>query len=171
MRPALFAPKNILNSLTYNEEKLNTGVAERIRAENFLKDHDRLSKREIVDRFRQRTSMNEGLGDQGFHFSLNFGKREVLSNEKMAELTGRFMDDMGWGDQPYVAYRHEDAGHTHLHIVATAARVDGSLIYLRPWDFQKAHSLCRSMEKEYKLEEYVRARQEQQEEFAVEHAQ
>ena len=47
--------KNILISFNYNEQKVIQGVAERIKAENFLKEHDRLTKPEIIERFRQRS--------------------------------------------------------------------------------------------------------------------
>jgi len=106
----------VLIPLRYNEEKLVNGTAERIKAENFLKDHDQLSKAEIVERFWQRASLYDGRADKAFHFSLNFGKNEALSNETIADLAGRFMDGMDYGDQPFLAYRHWDAGHTHMHV-------------------------------------------------------
>lgn len=142
-----------------------------IKAENFLKDHDQLVRKEITERFRQRTSLDERYYENGYHFSLNFGKREMLSNERMAELAGRYMDGRGFKDEPYVAYRHYDAGHTHLHIVTVAVRADGSPIHIGRPQFHQAHSLCRALEREYSLERPTAAKPEQKEEFATDRAQ
>ena len=29
------------------------------------------------------------------------------------------MEQIGFGDQPYLVYQHNDAGHPHIHIVTT----------------------------------------------------
>jgi len=38
------------------------------------------------------------------------------------------MEGIGFGDQPYLVYGHEDAGHPHIHIVTTNIQADGSRI-------------------------------------------
>jgi hypothetical protein len=171
MQPHILPKQHILTSLQYNEHKVAEGKAEMIKAENFLKDPDQLSRRDITERFRQRTSLDERYYENGFHFSLNFGKREELSNAKMAELTDRYMVGMGFEDMPYVAYRHNDAGHTHLHIVTVTARADGSQIHLGPPHYHQSHLLCKTFEREFSLEKSMAAKPDQKEEFSVDHAQ
>lgn len=39
-----------------------------------------------------------------------------------------YMDKIGFGDQPFLIYKHEDAGHPHVHIVSTTIKADGSRI-------------------------------------------
>lgn len=162
---------NVLVSLDYNEQKVTQGKAEKIHAGNFLKSHDRLTKADIIERFRLRSSLNERLGDQGIHFSVNFGTQEKISNEKMAELTDRYMAAMGFEDHPYIVYRHHDAGHTHMHIVATAVRANGTLVSLHPGNYHDSHTICRTLEKEYSLEKTDPLKLQQKEDFAVDHAQ
>lgn len=171
MQAKIEPTKNIRKSLNYNEQKVSEGKAEKINAENFLKDYDRLSKEEILDRFRQRTSFNERMHDDGVHFSLNFGKAEKIDNEKMVRLANRYMTGMGFENQPYVVYRHNDAGHTHLHIVATSVRSDGTRIDFHPRDYLQSCVLCKSLEKEFSLEKLVGVRPEEKERYAVDHAQ
>jgi hypothetical protein len=163
--------KAIIRALDYNEKKMAEGKAERIGAENFLKDYPDLKKQEIMDRFRQRSSFNERFHDQGLHISLNFGKTEKLGNEKLALLANRYMTGMGFEDQPYVAYRHHDAGHTHLHIVACNVRADGDKIRLLPQDFRASKSLSEALEREFNLEKSTRATLANKKEFEVDHAQ
>lgn len=135
MQAKIGVKKSVLKPIRYNEQKVAEGKAEKIHAENFLKDHDHLSKEDILERFRQRSSFNERMEDDGVHFSLNFGKQENLGNEKMTLLANRYMTGMGFEDQPYVVYKHNDAGHTHLHIVVTSVRANGDRIDLHPRDF------------------------------------
>jgi hypothetical protein len=58
-----------------------------------------------------------------------------------------------------------------MHVVATAVRPDGTLIYLRPRDYHHSHSLCRTLEKEFGLEKSVAVKPDRKDEFAVDHAQ
>jgi|SRR6185312_4019177 len=171
MLPKIKHYRNILVPLRYNEQKVAQGLAVKIGAENFLRDYDRLSKADIIERFRQRSSFNERLHDHGVHFSLNFGKTELLDNTKMVQIANRYMSGMGFEDQPYVIYRHHDAGHTHLHIVATNVKADGSGILIERDGLFKAHALSRKLENEFSLLRSAKAKPEEQQRFAVEHAQ
>jgi hypothetical protein len=80
------------------------------------------------------------------------------------------MTGMGFGDQPYVAYRHTDAGHTHVHIVATTVRADGGPIDFKPKYYIESIALCKQLENEFSLEKGVKLRPEDQQEFAVNRA-
>jgi len=171
MQAKIKPTRSILKALRYNEQKVSQGKAEKIHAENFLKDNDQLTKVEILERFRQRSTFNERLKDAGIHFSVNFGKLEVLSNEKMILLIDRYMAGMGLEDHPFVAYKHNDAGHTHVHIVATSVKTSGDRIDLRPRDYVKSVILCKQLEKEFGLERLMGVTEEQKQEFAVDHAQ
>jgi relaxase-like protein len=170
MRPKVTPNVNILGVINYNEQKVTHGKAERIGSENFLKDFDQLTKKDIIDRFRQRTSLNELFHDDGFHISLNFGKKEVIGKERLVQIADRFMAGMGMGDQPYVTYQHHDAGHTHTHIVATAARADGTRIHFDPPGLHRSHILCRQLEKEFTLEPSRHVSKDDEPQFTVNHA-
>jgi hypothetical protein len=171
MRAKIEPNEHIRISLLYNEQKAVEGKAVRIAAENFLKDSGWLTHKEILDRFRQRSSFNDRHRDYGVHFMLNFGKVEKLGPGRLTEITGRYMCDMGFEDQPYVVYQHHDAGHTHVHIVACGVRADGSWCYLRPRNYLESHAICRKLEKEFSLEKSIRSTVADQPEFAVDHAQ
>src|SRR5438045_2612379 len=48
----------------------------------------------------------------------------------LEKLAGTYMDKIGFGNQPYLLYQHNDAGHPHLHIVTTNIKPDGKRIEL-----------------------------------------
>ncbi len=162
---------NILTPLQYNETKLAEGTAQSIHAENFLKNHDRLSMKDKLDRFHQRSSLNEKVVNNGVHIFLNFGKTERVENEKMKEVSIHYMDAMGFKDQPYVVYRHNDAGHTHLHIITTTIRADGSNLLIRPKHLVESNEICKKLEQEFSLQPNIKARPEDRAQFEVLRAQ
>jgi hypothetical protein len=64
------------------------------------------------------------------HITLNFDPSDKLSNGQMKQIATLYMKGIGFERQPYLVYRHHDAGHPHCHIVTTHIRRDGSPIEL-----------------------------------------
>jgi hypothetical protein len=163
--PTVHAP------LQYNEEKVLQGKARCIGADNFLNEHDQLTPQDKLDRFDQRASLNEIVVKKAVHISLNFGATEELPDDRLLALAKKYMNQMGFEDQPWLAYRHIDAGHTHIHIVTTDIQADGSKIHIRPAQLAKSRSLSKQLEKEFSLQPKVKATAADQEQFGVTSAQ
>jgi hypothetical protein len=89
----------------------------------------------------------------------------------MVVIADRFMAAIGFGDQPYLIYRHHDAGHTHLHIVTVNIDARGEKINISPFTLAESHKICRELESEFFLQPSARAGQDQQDDFSVVHAQ
>lgn len=156
--------------LHYNEEKVTQGKARFIGADNFLKAPQQLTLQDKFDRFDQRAELNENVGKKAVHFSLNFGAAEQLSDDRLLNLAGKYMKGMGFEDQPWLAYRHTDAGHTHIHIVSTSIQADGSKIRLGPPQLAKSHGLTKQLETEFSLQPNVKAAAADQAQFHVTNA-
>ncbi|RZJ87415.1 MAG: relaxase, partial [Chryseobacterium sp.] len=62
-----------------------------------------------------------------------------------------YMEKIGFGDQPYLIYRHNDAGHQHLHIATTSIRRNGEAINLHNIGRTLSESARKSIEKEFDL--------------------
>ncbi|HWK03303.1 MAG TPA: relaxase/mobilization nuclease domain-containing protein, partial [Puia sp.] len=123
MRPKIMPCKNIAKTLQYNEQKLVQGTAECILAANFLKDISRLTPQDKLHCFQRRMELNERVTTNQ-HITLNFDPLDKLSNEQMQQIAKRYMKEIGFERQPYLVYRHHDAGHPHCHIVTTHVRPD-----------------------------------------------
>ena len=52
------------------------------------------------------------------HISLNPHPDDVLTDEQLTAIGQEYMEKMGYGNQPYIIYRHEDIGKPHIHIVS-----------------------------------------------------
>ncbi len=121
--------RRIARSLSYNEEKIKIGKAECLLAGNYLANSIHLK---FEDKFRclqRRMELNDRVRTS-LHITLNFDPSDDLPNPKMRQIAKLYMEEIGFGRQPYLVYRHYDAGHPHCHIVTTHVRSDGKPIDL-----------------------------------------
>jgi hypothetical protein len=121
-------PGSILRALNYNEKKVQNGKAECIYAGNFLMDASEMNFYQKLDRFKSLIELNQRAKTNTLHISLNFDPKESYAHDKLKQIAAVYMDKIGFGDQPYLVYRHDDAGHPHIHIVTTSIRDDGKRI-------------------------------------------
>jgi ribosomal protein S8 len=119
---------SIKRTLNYNENKVKEGVAECISAENYLGETKKLSFNHKLNRLVNQAALNENVTRNSVHVSLNFGPSEKISNEKLKEIADTYMQKIGFAEQPYLVYRHFDAGHPHIHIVSVKVQADGRRI-------------------------------------------
>ncbi|MDR0438468.1 MAG: relaxase/mobilization nuclease domain-containing protein [Bacteroidales bacterium] len=63
-------------------------------------------------------NFNNRVSKKVGHISLNFVKEdfEKLSNETMAEITKKYLTEMGITETQFVIVRHFDKEHPHCHI-------------------------------------------------------
>ena len=69
------------------------------------------------------------------------------------------MQKIGFEEQPFLVYKHEDAGHPHIHIVSTTIRQDGSRINTHNIGRDQSEKARKELELEYSL---VKAQGQQQ---------
>ncbi|HVM86692.1 MAG TPA: relaxase/mobilization nuclease domain-containing protein [Puia sp.] len=123
------SPHSIKRALNYNEQKVKQRKAECIYAGNYLKDLGKLNFYQKLNRFENLIVLNERAKKSNtLHISLNFYPSERLDREKLISIAKSYMEKIGFGDQPYLAYEHHDAGHPHIHIVTTNIEAGGKRI-------------------------------------------
>lgn len=144
-------PHSIKRALNYNEQKVNRDQAECLYANEFLKEPDKMTFYEKLEHFEHRNSLNQRATTKTLHISLNFDPSEKPSNEQMIEIAKLYMDRIGFGDQPYIVYRHNDAGHEHIHIVTTTIKKDGKRISLHNIGRNQSTQARKEIEKIYGL--------------------
>jgi len=62
------------------------------------------------------------------HISLNLPHGEHLDDAIFHKMSTEYMDNMGYGEQPYVVVRHSETGHEHVHIVTTNVDEAGKVL-------------------------------------------
>lgn len=122
--------KSLIGALNYNENKVKQGKAMLIAAVKYPKDKELLSFNDKLFRLTDLAAMNQRAKTNTVHISLNFPNGEKLADEKLNEIVKDYLTGIGFATQPYLVYRHEDAGHPHCHIVTTNIKRDGERINL-----------------------------------------
>jgi hypothetical protein len=115
-------------ALNYNEKKVQRRIAECIHAGNFLKELPDMNFYNKMERFQKQIELNQRAKTNTLHISLNFDPSEKFSKEKLIAIANDYMKKIGFGDQPYLIYMHNDAGHPHIHILTTNIQMDGRRI-------------------------------------------
>lgn len=143
--------KSIRGALTYNEHKVAEGQAQLIMASGFAGDIERMNFNQKLQRFEHLTLLNPRVKTNTLHISLNFDSSERLSNQKLQQITTAYMEWIGFGEQPFLVYRHTDAAHQHIHIVTTSMQRDGKPISLHNIGRLRSEPARKQIEQEFGL--------------------
>src|SRR5215210_7116264 len=120
--------QSLSNAVNYNEKKVLQDKAECIMAVNYAKDPELLNFYQKHHRLEHQAALNERVKANSVHISLNFDSADKLDKEKLGLIADSYMQQIGFGNQPYLVYQHFDAGHQHIHIVSTNIASDGGRI-------------------------------------------
>ena len=143
--------KSIRGLLHYNENKVNEGKAVLIMANRFGTDLDKLDFHSKLHRFQRLTLKNSRVKTNALHIMLNFDPADKLSLPVLQEITGKYMDNIGFGDQPYLVYLHKNVHHPHVHVITTNIKVDGKRISIHNIGKTLSEVARKDLEKEYSL--------------------
>lgn len=120
--------KSIEAALNYNEKKVQNKTAQCLYSANYLNEAKNMNFYQKLKRFENLISLNKRAATNTLHVSLNFDPTEKLYNDKLIEIASGYMEKIGFAEQPFLVYKHEDAGHPHIHIVSTTIKEDGKRI-------------------------------------------
>jgi Relaxase/Mobilisation nuclease domain len=152
-------PKSIEAALNYNEKKVQKGNAVCLHATNYLNEATSMNFYQKLNGFERLNSLNERATTKTLHVSLNFDPSEKLGENKLLQIASHYMEKIGFGNQPYLVYKHEDAGHPHIHIVSTTIKDDGSRINTHNIGRNQSEKARKEIEQLYGL---VKAERQQQ---------
>lgn len=110
--------------LDYNQVKVADNVAVLVGAYNM----DYEGEDSVERTFARRQRMNHNGKVLTFQLAISPGDGESWDDGKMEEYAARMMEGLGYGNQPYALYRHEDTGRTHWHVVASRVKDNGRLV-------------------------------------------
>lgn len=109
------------NGVNYNEKKIEKGNGELLSMRNFPSHINPDSTPEEVRNYLKSTLTNSRVKQPQFHAVISTKHREH-SVQQLNQIGNRFMDEMGYGKQPYIIVFHSDTDNNHIHIVSS--RVD-----------------------------------------------
>jgi len=119
--------KDLMKTLTYNFRKVDRDQAD-ILLSGQLSADGRLTAERV---FREMTAyIPSGARTKNivFHASINPRPDEPLSDDRLRTIAREYLCRLGYGDQPFIVFKHRDIAREHIHLVSTRVRHDGSKI-------------------------------------------
>lgn len=105
-------------------------------------NNDRLS--ELMEDWDKRPRVRRPV----FHASLSVEIGQRLTKTQWKKVIKAYLKEMGFANSGYVAVRHTDQPHDHVHIVANRVTRDGQLVS-DSWDYLKSQAVVRRLEQKF----------------------
>ena len=140
-------------ALRYNKEKVDKDEAEVLLWQKMLEPYDKCGRLDIdacMESFMPYLEANRRTTNTVFHASLNPSPEDRLTDEQLRKIACEYMERMGYGEQPYIVFKHKDISREHLHIVSLRVDEQGRKL---PHDFEARRSMeiLRDLERKYNL--------------------
>ena len=84
------------------------------------------------------------------HISINPHPEDVLSDSQLSDIAREYMRKLGYGDQPYLVYKHEDIDRHHIHIVGLRVDENGRPLNDK-FEHRRSKQITRELEQKYNL--------------------
>lgn len=120
---------SLYGALAYNGEKVNEGVAKILETNKVFSPADGTHDiSACMQDFMAYMPSHVLTKKPVIHISLNPHPDDRLSDEQFSAIAREYIEKMGYGNQPFVVYKHEDIDRHHLHIVTLAVDERGKKI-------------------------------------------
>ncbi|MDR0506837.1 MAG: relaxase/mobilization nuclease domain-containing protein [Dysgonamonadaceae bacterium] len=142
---------SIYGALSYNQNKVDDAHAKVIFAANMKDPEDGIYTMTVcLQSFESRLMANQKTEKPVLHVSLNPDPKDRISDEQLSEIAQEYMQKMGYGEQPYVVFKHEDIERRHIHIVSLRVDSEGKKINDK-FEHRRSMDICRELEQKYGL--------------------
>ena len=119
--------KDLMKTLTYNFRKVDRDQAD-ILLSGQLSADGRLTAERVFREMRAYIPSGARTKNIVFHASINPRPDEPLSDDRLRTIAHEYLRRLGYGDQPFIVFKHRDIAREHIHLVSTRVRHDGSKI-------------------------------------------
>ncbi|WP_019036506.1 conjugal transfer protein MobB [Prevotella amnii] len=117
------ATENLGGAIGYNFKKVEKGEASILLATELYQDKEgTYTMEDVLADMEALIPKNCRTKKMVFHCSLNPHPDEKLSDEQLTQIAKEYMEELGYGKQPYIVFKHNDIAREHIHIVSL--RVD-----------------------------------------------
>lgn len=115
-------------ALDYSEKKVSEFVASVAAVKNMPDDLPATIYKTLLG-YEDNPQVRAQTRDFRFHMAVNPGKDDSITREQCLALIDELMRDMGYDQQPYVVYQHNDIEREHFHIVSVRVDANGKSLH------------------------------------------
>jgi hypothetical protein len=145
------ASNTLYGVLSYNQIKVDDAHAKVLFTNRMIEPTDGNYDISVCSRsFEPYLMANQRTEKPVLHISLNPNPKDVLTDEQLSDIAGEYMQKMGYGDQPFIVYKHEDIDRHHLHIVSVCVGENGKKLNDK-FEHRRSMTACRELEQQYGL--------------------
>ena len=120
---------NLAGALGYNFKKVVSGDASVLLAEGlYANPGGGYTMEEVLSDMQAAVPKKCRTKNVVFHCSLNPHPDEKLSDEQLTQIAQEYMQTLGYGEQPYIVFKHNDIAREHIHIVSLRVNSAGEKI-------------------------------------------
>lgn len=120
---------SLYGALAYNGEKVNEGVAKILETNKVFSPADGTHDiSACMQDFMAYMPSHVLTKKPVIHISLNPHPDDCLTDEQFSAIAREYIEKMGYANQPFIVYKHEDIDRHHLHIVTLAVDERGKKI-------------------------------------------
>lgn len=120
---------NLAGALGYNFKKVVSGDASVLLAEGlYANPGGSYTMEEVLSDMQAAIPKKCRTKNVVFHCSLNPHPDEKLSDEQLTQIAQEYMQTLGYGEQPYIVFKHHDIEREHIHIVSLRVNSTGEKI-------------------------------------------
>ena len=142
---------NLYGALAYNNLKIEKENGQILFANKMIETASgQYTVAQLAQSFAPYLIANRNTEKHTLHISLNPDPKDIVNDDKFREMAQQYMREMGYGEQPFIVFKHTDIDRSHIHIVSVC--VDEQVKKISD-KFEKMRSMnvCRELEKQYHL--------------------
>ncbi|PIK20924.1 conjugal transfer protein MobB [Prevotella intermedia] len=143
--------ENLGGALGYNFKKVEKGEASILHAAELYQNKEgRYTMEDVLVDMEALIPKKCRTKKTVFHCSLNPHPDEKLSDETLMQIAREYMEALGYGNQPYIVFKHNDISREHIHIVSLRVDSKGRKINDR-FEKRRSKQITDVLERKYNL--------------------
>ena len=145
------ATENLGGALGYNFKKVEKGEANILLAAELYQSNDgNYTMEDVLADMQALIPKKCRTKKTVFHCSLNPHPDEKLSDEQLTQIANKYMEALGYGNQPYIVFKHNDIAREHIHIVSLRINGEGKKINDK-FEKRRSKKITDALEKRFGL--------------------
>ena len=145
------ATENLGGALGYNFKKVEKGEASILLAQGLYQNKEgTYTMAEVFPDMQALIPEKCRTKKMVFHCSLNPHPDDKISDEQLVQVAREYMEALGYGNQPYIVFKHSDIAREHIHIVSLRVDSRGQKINDK-FEKRRSKQITDALERKYSL--------------------